>query len=377
MNKYNILILIALSSLFLSCGTEQTAKNENKVEEDPSIIKVTHEQFTSMKMQVTDLEEREFDATINAAGKVEVPPKDRVKVTSFVSGYVKSIPLLVGTKVSKGQVLLTLESLEYIDLQQSYMEIAGQMSYLLSEYERQKSLFAEKISSQKKYLEAESDYKRAKATYESLKQKLQVLHIDPTQVEKGLFSSHIVIYSPIAGDITSINVNAGMAISSSDVIMEIVDTQAMYLELAVFEKDIFDLEKGQKIRFNIPQVGDEQYEAIINQIGKSVEGDNRVINIYASIMPDVRQKMLVGMFVNAQLIVASRKALSVPFDAVIADMDDSYILTLVADENGVFTFAKTAVTTGERDGDWVEIIPQKMLPSKTKVLFKGVYDLVL
>lgn len=377
MNKYNCLLLIALSSWFFSCGTAPSVSSESADDDNSSTISVTHQQFAAMKMNVSELQETEFDATINAAGKVDVPPKDRVKVTSFVAGYVKSIPLLVGSKVSKGQALLTLESPEYIDLQQSYMEIAGQMNYLLSEHERQKALFEEKISSQKKYLESESDYKRAKATYESLRQKLQVLHIDPKQVEKGLFSPHIVIYSPISGDVTAINVNAGVAISASDVILEIVDTQAMHLELAVFEKDIFDLEKGQKLRFSIPQVGDKQYEATINQIGKTVEGNNRVVNIYASLMPEVKQKMLVGMFVNAQLVISSRKALSVPFDAVIVDADTPYILTLAADENDTYTFEKTPVATGERNGDWIEIIPKETIPSTTKVLFKGVYDLVM
>lgn len=377
MNKYNYLLLIVFTVLFSSCGAEQTDKKEKEEEPDSMEIEVSHEQFTAMKMEVAELEEKEFDTTINVAGKVDVPPKDRVKITSFIAGYVKSIPLLVGSRVAKGQALLTLESPEYIDLQQSYMEIAGQMNYLLSEHERQKTLFEEKISSQKKYLEAESDYKRAKATYESLKQKLQVLHIDPKQVEKGLFSSHIVIYSPIAGDITSINVNAGMAISSSDVIMEIVDTQSMHLELAVFEKDVFSLGKGQKIRFNIPQVGDEQYEATITQIGKSVEGNDRVIKIYASLAEEVKQKMLVGMFVNGQLITDSRKAQSVPFDAVTISDENSYILTLISDTNDLYKFQKTMVTTGERNGDWIEITPNELLSPKTKVLFKGVYDLVM
>jgi hypothetical protein len=51
-------------------------------------------------------------------------------VTSFVAGFVKSTSLLVGSKVTKGQALLTLESPEYIDMQQSYMEISSRLSYL-------------------------------------------------------------------------------------------------------------------------------------------------------------------------------------------------------------------------------------------------------
>lgn len=376
MKKYHFYIIIGLGLFFTACGGEKSIEKEIVASRDNSLIGVSDEQFSSMKMQVASLQERSFDAVVKAAGKVDVPPKDRVKLTSYVAGYIKSMPLLVGSKVSKGQVLLSLESPEYIDLQQSYMEIAGQMNYLKSEYERQKTLFEENIASQKKYLEAESDYKRAKATYESLRQKLNVLHISPTQVEKGQFSSTINIYSPINGDIASINVTAGMAVSPSDVILEVVNTDAMHLELAVFEKDIFNLHNGQEVKFTIPQVGSEVFTAKVSQIGKSVEGEDRVVNVYASLDKDVRNKMLTGMFVEAELIASSRKALSIPYDAVVNEDSKQFILALDNHVDGEYTFKKVLVTTGERNGDWIEITLKDELPKDTKFLFKGVYDLI-
>lgn len=378
MKRYSYYILFTLAISFLSsCGGEnKPSGGENTEQEDASLVEITQEQFNSMKMEISPLQEREFDNTIKASGKIDVPPKNRAKVTSFVGGYVKSISLLVGDKVSKGQPLLTLESPEYIDLQQSYLEIAGQMKYLKSEYERQKTLFDEKISSQKKYLEAESSYKRAKATCESLRQKLNMLRIDPSQVEQGKFSSYITVYSPISGDITVINANVGMAISPVDVIMEIVETQAMHLELAVFEKDIFNLKNGQKIKFTVPQVGSEEFEANVSQIGKSVGGNDRVINVYASLDIDTKQKLLTGMFVEAQLVADSRNALSVPFDAVTTEEGNNFLLVLESEKEGIYAFRKTLVKTGERNGDWIEVIPDNKLNSDTKILTKGVYDMM-
>ncbi|MDL2303053.1 efflux RND transporter periplasmic adaptor subunit [Dysgonomonas sp. OttesenSCG-928-D17] len=378
MKKYSYYILTVLSiALLNSCGGESKSSEGNSPEqEDTALVEVTQDQFNSMNMEISTLKEREFDNMVKASGKIDVPPKNRAKVTSFIGGYVKSISLLVGNKVSKGQPLLTLESPEYIDLQQSYLEIAGQMEYLKSEYERQKTLFDEKISSQKKYLEAESDYKRAKATYESLRQKLNMLRINPSQVEQGKFSSYITVYSPISGDITVINANVGMAISPVDVIMEIVETQAMHLELAVFEKDIFNLKNGQKIKFTVPQVGSDEFEAQVTQIGKSVGGNDRVINVYASLDTDTKRKLLTGMFVEAQLIADSRNAISVPFDAVTTEEGNNFLLVLESEKESIYTFRKTLVKTGERNGDWIEIIPDDKLDSDTKVLTKGVYDVI-
>jgi hypothetical protein len=44
--------------------------------------------------------------------------------------------------------------------------VAEQISFLKSEYERQKTLYEEKITSQKNYLKAESDFRQAKGMYQ-------------------------------------------------------------------------------------------------------------------------------------------------------------------------------------------------------------------
>ncbi len=88
------------------------------------------------------------------------------------------------------------------------------MGYLKSEYERQKTLFDEKNIFQKKYLEAERAITNAqKPAMRASARKLNMLRINPLQVEQGTFSSYITVYSPISGDITAINANIGMAIT--------------------------------------------------------------------------------------------------------------------------------------------------------------------
>lgn len=377
MKKYPYILLVLAVAFLSSCGGENKPnEDKNRLPEDNSLVEVTQEQFNSMKMEVSALQEKEFYNTLKASGKIDVPPQKRAKVTSFVGGFVKAISLLVGSKVTKGQPLLTLESPEYIDMQQSYMEISSRLSYLKSEYERQKTLFDEKISSQKKYLEAESDYKRVKATYESLRQKLTMLNIDPNMVELGKLASVITIYAPISGDVTLININVGMAISPADVLIEIVNTKSIHLELSVFEKNIFNLKNGQKIKFVVPQVSTDEFEAQISQIGKSIEGNDRVIIVYATLDDNIKEKLMTGMFVEARIVADSRNALSVPFDAVTTEESNNFLLVLESEKGGNYTFRKTLIKTGERNGDWIEIIPDNNINFGTKVLSKGVYDVM-
>ncbi|MNX67822.1 Cobalt-zinc-cadmium resistance protein CzcB [compost metagenome] len=367
----NFLYTIALSSFLFSC---KEAKTEETAPKDDGLISVTATQFQSSGMEIASPKEEDFNLTIKTSGKIDVPPQNRAKVTTFVGGYIKSTKLLVGDRVTKGQALLTLENTEFLDIQKDYLEVAEQINYLKSEYERQKTLYTEKITSQKNYLKAESDYRRAKAMYQSLKEKLVMLNINPTDVEKGKLTSVITIYSPITGDIVIMNANVGMHIAPSDVILEIVDTSHLHLELAVFEKDILKVKIGQKIDFKVPEASKEIFNAEVHLVGKSIEGEDRTINIHGHLDDAIKQKLLTGMFVEAEIIIGSKKGLAIPLDALITEDNKTFVLLLDQNKNNVYTFKKAAVEIVEKSEKIVEVKPNSEINTSSKILTKGVFD---
>lgn len=368
----NSIYIITLSFILFSC---KETKTEEPIPKDDGLITATKEQFRSSGMEISSPTEQDFDVTVKASGRIDVPPQNRAKVTTFIGGYVKSTKLLVGDRVRKGQALLTLENTEFLDIQKDYLEVAEQIKYLKSEYERQKTLYDEKITSQKNYLKSESEYRRAKAMHQSLRAKLVMLNINPAQVEKGKLTSIITIFSPISGDIVVMNANVGMLMSPSDVILEIVDTEHLHLELAVFEKDILKVKIGQKIKFKVPEASKDEFNAEVHLVGKSIEGNDRTINIHGHLDENVKQQLLTGMFVEAEIIVDSKKGLAIPKDALITENNKNFVLLLDNEKNG-FSFKKISVSTGEKSGEFVEILPNNVINASSKILTKGVFDLV-
>lgn len=363
--------ILAFSLILFSCKESKTEEPNPK---DDGLISVTAAQFQSSAMEMASPSEQDFEVTIKTSGKIDVPPQNRAKVTTFIGGYVKSTKLLVGNKVTKGQALLTLENTEFLDLQKDYLEVSAQINYLKSEFERQKTLYDEKITSQKNYLKAESDYRSAKAMQQGLKQKLLLLNINPSQVEKGKLTSIITVFSPISGDIVIMNANVGMFIAPSDVILEIVDTNHLHLELAVFEKDILKVKEGQKINFTVPEATKEPFQAEVHLVGKSIEGNDRTVNVHGHLDDTVKQKLLTGMFVEAGIVVDSKKGLAIPSEALITENNKNFVLLLVADKNNKYAFKKVVVTVGEKTEKFVEIIPDNQINTSSKILAKGVFD---
>jgi cobalt-zinc-cadmium efflux system membrane fusion protein len=366
-----VFYIATITTLLFSCKQEVA---EEKVVDD-GLITVTETQFQSSKMEIGSPIEQDFEVTVKSSGKIDVPPQHRAKVTTFLGGYVKATKLLVGDKVVKGQALITLENTDYLDLQKDYVEVAEQINYLKSEFERQKTLYNEKITSQKNYLKAESDYRQAKGMYQGLREKLVLLNINPANVERGKFTSQITIFAPISGDITVMNANVGMFMAPSDVILEIVDTNYLHLNLNIFEKDILHVKQGQKITFKVPEASKEMYSSKVQLVGKSIESKDRTISVFGTLSPEIKGKLLSGMFVEANIITDTKKGFGVPSDAIITENNKNYVLVL-NNKSTDYKFKKEAVTVGEKSEKFTEIMPNATINAETKILTKGVFDII-
>ena len=271
-------------------------------------------------------------------------------------------------------LLKTLENTEYLDIQKEYVEVAEQINYLKSEFERQKTLYNEKITSQKNYLKAESDYRQAKGMYQGLREKLLLLNINPANVEKGRFTSVITLSSPISGDITVMNANVGMFMSPSDVILEVVDTNYLHLNLSIFEKDILHVKQGQNISFTIPEASKDVFTSKVQLVGKSIENKDRTISVFGVLNPSDKSKLLSGMFVEAGIVISSKKGLGIPVDALITENNKNFVL-LLQENKGNYIFKKTLVNIGEKSEKYVEILPNETINENSKIVTKGVFDL--
>ena len=239
----NIYIFLFLL-LFLACGNKEN--NTETVESsttESNVISVTKAQFKSEQMVLDTLKTLDFSTGIAVTGMIDVPPKNKSSITTFIGGYITNTPLLVGDEVKKGQLLVSLKNPEYVEIQQNYLEVAEQLNYLKAEFNRQKTLFDEEITSEKNYLKAQSTYKSSLATYNGLKKKLQMMNISTAAVEQGNITSTINLYAPINGNVTKVNVSNGAYVAPNDVILEIVDIDHIHLELSVFEKDIMHIKK--------------------------------------------------------------------------------------------------------------------------------------
>ncbi len=317
-----------------------------------------------------------FPVVVEATGAIDVPPENKAIITTYASGYIKQTPLLIGDKVKKGQFLVSLENPDYVQMQQDYLDAMEQMNYLKSEYERQKELIKEKITSEKNYLHAESEYKRNLAKYQGLRKKLEMLNIDPHAVENGNITTTIPLYAPISGSITEMMINKGMYVSAADELMQIIDPEHMHIELNVFEKDILKVKKGQDILLSITEAQTDTVQGEVHLVGTSIDEKKRTVKVHGHFKNEDEKHFATGMFVNAEIITSEKKVKSLPTQSIVSLDAKNYVLQLLKKNDSMYFFNQREIIPGEAYDGFTSILNEGEFKDGETFLIKGAFDLI-
>jgi cobalt-zinc-cadmium efflux system membrane fusion protein len=339
--------------------------------ENSGEIVLSREQFESSGMQTGLPFPMMFSNSIVANGFVVASIEGGAEISTLVSGRVKQINYSTGDYVKKGAVLFLLESNEIILLQQTYAEAFQELKLLQSDTERLKSLSEENIVAQKEYLRAAGEFKSLQAKVMGLKARLNMIDIDPSNVEQGDIVPYMSVKSPINGSITKQKLLLGQYIELNETPIEIIDTNELRLSLQVFENAIADLQCGQKVEFSTPDNPELKFKATLSKIGKEVSEESRSVQCFADIDGGQNYSFLNRMYVKAEIFTCEREVLALPEEALIREPDRDYILLLEEETDDQLTFRKFPVQTGVNRQGHVEILDKDL---KT-ILVDGVYNL--
>jgi membrane fusion protein, heavy metal efflux system len=381
MTTYKLLSAIIISAFFvafISCsgGKKTESKEVEVLPED--IVELRNDQVKLANIETGTIELHSLSGILKVSGIVSVAPQNFATVCMPMGGFIKSTTLMPGNAVSKGQTLAILENQEFVDIQQNYLEAKNKLEYAEAEYKRHTELYKDDVYSQKNVQQVTSEYKNLKALVKALQQKLSLIGINPANLHEDDISSSIALLSPISGYVKAVNVNLGKFVAPSDVLFEIVNSDKLFLELTLFEKDADKVSTGQKIRFFINNET-EKHEAIIYQTGKSINAD-KTYKVYASV-PGVCKNVLPGMYVNAIIEASSNKVTALPSEAIVSfdDKDYIFIFDKNKEEGGKpFTeYRMIQVHKGVTDDGYTEIVlPENINIKTTKVVIKGAYNLL-
>ena len=373
-------LLAGLIMILGSCNkVEKTAEGSSAAEVIPEdIVEMREDQIKLADIELGVIKMRSLGNIIKVNGIVSVAPGNHATVCMPLGGFVKYTSLVPGNSVRKGETLAVIENQDFIDIQQNYLETRNKLIFAEEEFKRHTELYKDDVYSQQNLQEVTVEYRNLKAKARSLEQKLQLIGINPEELSEDNISSTANLVSPISGFLSAVNVNIGKYVTQTDVLFEIVNSDNLFLELTLFEKDAGRVVSGQKMRFYISNES-EEHDAIITQTGKSVSED-KTFKAYAAVSSSCA-KLLPGMYVNAFIEESDNRVTSLPSEAVVNFDDKDYIFTYEREKEEAgkpFTeYRIVEVKKGISVSGFTQIIlPQGFSVDSAKVVIKGAYNLL-
>ncbi|MFC2101610.1 efflux RND transporter periplasmic adaptor subunit [Bacteroidota bacterium] len=365
-----------LVCLFLAgCVQSPVPEEDNEVaSSELPLVVLDKEQIEIGQIKFGTLTREVLSKDIKAKGKLILRWQKNAVVGTMIAGNVKEIFVSEGDRVQKGKVLATVASPEIIKIQQVYISTRSLLAFQKSEFDRQKLLNKEKINADKKLEEAKKDLTDLEARYQSLMMQMEMFSIPLEELNKGNIQPVASVISPISGTIEEANIAIGEYVEPNMMMFQVIDKDNLLLEIRVFEKDVPFISIGQRVTFNLANLGPEVYEAYVTSIGKTVEEDARTIKVIAS-FSNTSKFILPGMFASAEIHTDEQEVDALPEEAVVGEgTDGSYIYyTQSLESDSLIAFKRMKVSTGFAEDGFIQVFIKESLPSNARVVLSGSY----
>lgn len=363
--KYSLYIAVALTACNSKPGAEATAD----AEPNPHEISLSDSQLVASGIETSVPQLISLSAEVRCNGSIEAPPQNRFAVTAKTGAFVKEMHFYTGDQVRKGDLLCVLEHQEIITLQRDYLDCLAKMKFLERERDRKKELAAQDAVAVRSSEQAEADFQSEKSRKQSLEAELELIGISPSAVTKSGIRKSISVYSPANGTVGAINIQPGKFVSPNEMMYEIIDGSHLHLELAVFGKDLGNVQKEDEVTFYVPGKKDS-YKAHVHLLGPSVDMTTKTANVHAHLAQNYAG-LRPGMFVEATIACSAKKVAAVPETAVILEGNKQYVFVRSGNK-----FIKTEAETGLRSGGMVELKSIGGTAPTIAVVTKGVQSLL-
>ena len=272
-------------------------------------------------------------------GRVEFRPQAYAAIGAPVSARVLSIEVRPGDVVKKGTPLMTLQGGEVAGLRSSLAQAEAKAAAAEDLLKRQNEMLKKGVGLEVERFDAETRAREARAELDRKRSAVAMIG--------GGSGDRFSLSAPNAGVVIAVKASVGAVVASGgEALVEIGDPSKLWVVAALPESEVAGLAIGRKGEIRVP-AADTRFEAIVEGVGKVVDGEQRRLPIYLSIK-GTSPKLTPGMLAEIRLSEVAEAPLSLPTTAVLIK-DGSRRIVYVQNAEGKFE-ARTVRTGVSREG---------------------------
>lgn len=339
------------------------------VDGDELLLSEAAAKAIDLQVQTVGLGDVRQQLQVNA--HVELPPLRRAKVATLLSGRIRRVFVKPGDRVTRGEALASIESVELESLQTELLTAASELALLEKLAAQQKRLSESGSVAGSAYLQAQSLVRKQRAEFEIVKRKLQGWGLDSARIATVLKSGQtvdsITLTSPMAGVVEHIDTRPGELVRSTDHLFDVVDRSTVYLIGDVLEGDAHLVRNGAAVTVTLAGLPGEKFSGRIGHQRLYVQQPQRAIPVVVPVA-NGDGRIRPGMFGRMTITVAEAKQEVVcPVSALIETGTGSFVLQRIVQRK----FKLQPVQTGMRTRTRV-VIKSGLFPGQ-QVISRGTY----
>jgi len=317
----------------------------------------TKEQSWKVDFATEKIAKKPFGQIIRTTAQIQPSQGDEQIVVARTSGTVAfNANVTAGKSVNSGQTLFSIDGSATTDnnLAVRYVEAESEFNRAKAEYERKTELAKDNIVSQRDLLQARAEFVRAEANYNNLK--------------RNFSAGRQNVSSPIGGFVTRVLAQNGQFVEAGQPVLVVSQNRDLFLK-AELQSRFFDL-LGKITSANIRTLHNNRVFSLdelngrVLSFGRSADINNPLIPVVFQVNNTVGllPGSFVEMFIKTQ---TNAQAITVPNEAIVEEMGNFFVFVQLTPEY----FEKQLVQIGVTDGFRTEIT--RGISAGDRVVSKG------
>jgi len=329
MKKYTFLIALISASLFMtSCGGDK--KNEQT---DTGI---------AIPVKVNAVSENNNSPFLTASGTIEAV--NNANLSTRMMGYVTKVHVKVGDKVSKGQLLVSINNTDLqakkAQVNAGITEATAAFNNAQKDYNRFKNLLADNSVSQKEFDDMTAGFEMAKARLEGANQM-------KNEINAQFAYSNIT--APFSGVVTSKNIDEGDMANPGMPLISVETPGNFEVTALVPESEISKITSGTTVNVLVKSINKTLTGKVSEVSTSAANTGGQYVAKVALDKTDV--SILSGMFVTVQFPIKTQEKVEmvlIPKNALVTKGQLAGVYTVSESKTALLRWLRLGRTFGEQ-----------------------------
>lgn len=324
------------------------AKSSGEHKEEEETVPMTDAQIQASGIKVESSSSAVIRTSLQLPGEIRFNEDRTAHIVPRVAGVVDSVSANLGQQVKRGQVLAVLSSVGVSEIRSELQGAQRRRELAQTTYERERTLFEQKISPEQDVLQARQALREAEIAVANASQKLQTLGASAGAGALG----RVELRAPFEAMVVEKHIAIGEAVREDTNVFTLSDLSTVWAEMSVGSGDLAKVRVGERVRVRAG-ASDASAEGTVSFVGSLIGAQTRTAPARV-VLSNPQGAWRPGLFVTVEVLTNDN---TTPSPVTVS----SEAIQTVEDKPSVFVkveggFKPQAVRIGRSDGQRVEIL---------------------